>query len=147
MKLNTQENNEAALSLYTKNSFRISKRKLIIMSSHDQPDLRIPTHLNPLLPNLRRIHCSVASNIKRNWVDTVDPSAFSDYQDCTFWIEWLNGITNSYPPCHLHSAEVIWPRRARSHGLITSQWVIGPHNLFKIAPGFCKSIIFYSQAR
>ena len=36
MKLNTQENNEAALSLYTKNSFHISKRKLIIMSSHHQ---------------------------------------------------------------------------------------------------------------
>ena len=33
MKLNTQENNEAALRLYTKNSFNISKRKLIIMSS------------------------------------------------------------------------------------------------------------------
>ena len=33
MKLNTQENNETALRLYTKNSFNISKRKLIIMSS------------------------------------------------------------------------------------------------------------------
>ncbi len=33
MKLNTQENNEAALRLYTKNSFSVSKRKLIIMSS------------------------------------------------------------------------------------------------------------------
>ena len=33
MKLNTQENNEAALRLYTKNSFVVSKRKLVIMSS------------------------------------------------------------------------------------------------------------------
>ncbi len=33
IKLNTQENNEAALRLYTKNSFNISKRKLVIMSS------------------------------------------------------------------------------------------------------------------
>jgi len=32
MKLNTQENNEAALRLYTKNSFSISKKKLLIMS-------------------------------------------------------------------------------------------------------------------
>jgi len=36
MKLNTQENNEAALNLYTNNSFRISKRKLVIMSSFNQ---------------------------------------------------------------------------------------------------------------
>ncbi len=35
MKLNTQENNEAALRLYTKNSFSVSKRKLIIMSSSE----------------------------------------------------------------------------------------------------------------
>jgi len=33
MKLNTQENNEPALRLYTKNSFSVSKKKLIIMSS------------------------------------------------------------------------------------------------------------------
>ena len=39
MKLNTQENNEAALSLYTKNSFRVSKRKLIIMSSRHQNEV------------------------------------------------------------------------------------------------------------
>lgn len=39
MKLNTQENNEAALSLYTKNSFNVSKRKLIIMSSYHQNEV------------------------------------------------------------------------------------------------------------
>ena len=39
MKLNTQENNEAALSLYTKNSFMVSKRKLIIMSSRRQNEV------------------------------------------------------------------------------------------------------------
>jgi ribosomal protein S18 acetylase RimI-like enzyme len=39
MKLNTQENNEAALSLYTKNSFSVSKRKLMIMSSFIQNEV------------------------------------------------------------------------------------------------------------
>jgi ribosomal protein S18 acetylase RimI-like enzyme len=39
MKLNTQENNEAALGLYTKNSFSVSKRKLIIMSSFIQNEV------------------------------------------------------------------------------------------------------------
>ena len=39
MKLNTQENNEAALSLYTRNSFNVSKRKLIIMSSQNQNEV------------------------------------------------------------------------------------------------------------
>ena len=39
MKLNTQENNEAALSLYTKNSFNVSKSKLIIMSSYHQNEV------------------------------------------------------------------------------------------------------------
>ena len=33
MKLNTQENNEAALRLYTNNSFSVSKKKLLIMTS------------------------------------------------------------------------------------------------------------------
>jgi len=33
MKLNTQENNEPALKLYTNNSFKISKKKLLIMTS------------------------------------------------------------------------------------------------------------------
>ena len=33
MKLNTQENNEPALRLYTNNSFSISKKKLLIMTS------------------------------------------------------------------------------------------------------------------
>ena len=33
MKLNTQENNEHALRLYTKNSFTVSKKKLLIMTS------------------------------------------------------------------------------------------------------------------
>ena len=39
MKLNTQENNEAALGLYTNNSFSVSKRKLIIMSSFIQNEV------------------------------------------------------------------------------------------------------------
>ncbi len=39
IKLNTQENNEAALSLYTKNSFNVSKRKLMIMSSFIQNEI------------------------------------------------------------------------------------------------------------
>ena len=33
MKLNTQENNKSALRLYTKNSFSVSKKKLLIMTS------------------------------------------------------------------------------------------------------------------
>ena len=33
MKLNTQENNEPALRLYTNNSFSVSKKKLLIMTS------------------------------------------------------------------------------------------------------------------
>jgi ribosomal protein S18 acetylase RimI-like enzyme len=39
MKLNTQENNEAALSLYTNNSFSVSKTKLMIMSSSVQNEV------------------------------------------------------------------------------------------------------------
>ena len=33
MKLNTQENNKSALRLYTKNSFSVSRKKLLIMTS------------------------------------------------------------------------------------------------------------------
>ncbi len=39
MKLNTQENNEYALRLYTKNSFSVSKAKLMIMSTSVQNEV------------------------------------------------------------------------------------------------------------